>query len=282
MLRNAITIDVEDWHHDAEGLGGRALAGVAPRVEANLRRLLDLLDGSSVHATLFFLGEVAERHPDLVREAAARGHEIASHGYRHLPLSRLLRREFRDEVRRSLGLLRDLIGAPVVGFRAPYFSIKAGVGWPVEILAQEGVVYDSSILPIDRAPGLEVVSPRVPYRLPAGLWEIPVAVPRYLFWNVPLFGGFALRALPIRFVERRLVEFNRSFGPAVLHLHPWEIDVEGPEVETLSPLVRSLKRVGRGGLERKLQRLLAEYSFGSIAEAFPDSALGDLRRKPTT
>jgi hypothetical protein len=119
----------------------------------------------------------------------------------------------------------------------------------------------------------------VPYRLPGGVWESPVAVPRFLFWNLPLFGGFALRVLPPRFISRRLVAFNRTFGPAVLHLHPWEIDAHGPEVDTLSPVVRRLKRVGRSGLERKLQRLLAEHSFGSIAEAFP--VVGELQRNPT-
>lgn len=269
-MRNALTIDVEDWYHDAEGLGGSAPAVAEARVDRNLTRLLDVVEESGARATLFVLGEVAERFPGLVRDAAARGHEIASHGYRHRPIPALLRREFREQLRRSIDLLSDLGGAPVTGFRAPYFSIKAGVRWPVEILAESGVAYDSSILPIDRPPGLEVVSPRRPYRLESGVWEVPVAVSRFLFWHLPLLGGFALRALPASFVIRRLEQFNEEVGPAVIHLHPWEIDADGPEVEAVGPAVRALKRFGRSTLEGKLRRLLCGRAFAPIPEVFPE------------
>jgi polysaccharide deacetylase family protein (PEP-CTERM system associated) len=267
---NALTIDVEDWYHDGEGLGAAAPVGAEPRVDRTLPRLLDLAEAAGARATLFFLGEVAERFPGLVREAALRGHEIASHGYRHRPLGALLRREFRDDVRRSLERLGELSGAPVAGYRAPYFSIKSGVRWPVEILAGEGLRYDSSILPIDRAPGLELVSGRAPYRLPSGLWEVPVAVGRFGFWNLPFVGGFALRALPYGFVRRRLADFNREVGPAVVHLHPWEIDAEAPEVESVPRVIRAWKRLGRRGLTAKLARLLAEHRFAPIREVFPE------------
>jgi polysaccharide deacetylase family protein (PEP-CTERM system associated) len=269
-ISNALTIDVEDWYHDADGLGGSATPDPEPRVELNLHRLLDLLDRRRAHATLFFLGDVPERFPALVREAFARGHEIASHGYRHRPVGTWLRREFRDDVERSAALLQDLTGARVRGYRAPYFSIRADVHWPGDVLAELGFAYDSSVLPIDRAPGLELVSPRAPYRLGSGIWEVPVAVSRYLFWNLPLVGGFALRLLPLGFVEKRLAEFNREVGPAVVHLHPWEIDEAGPESPSISFVVRGFKRHGRSGLAAKLDRLLGAHSFGSIAEVFPE------------
>lgn len=268
MLINALTVDVEDWYHDAEGLAGKSPEAPVDRIDRTLPRLFDLLDAGGARATFFFLGDVAARFPGLVREAQARGHEIASHGDGHRPLAQRLQREFREDVRRSLRRLQDLTGAPVAGYRAPYFSIKAGVRWPLEILASEGVRYDSSILPIDRPPGLELVSPRAPYRLENGLWEVPVAVNRYLFWNLPLLGGFALRALPYGFVRRRLGEFNRDVGPAVIHLHPWEIDPEAPEAESVPLMVRGLKRVGRRGLAAKLERLFADARFAPIAEVF--------------
>lgn len=271
-VRNALTIDVEDWHHDAEGLLGRAAEAPEPRIERNLTRLLDLLGAHGAHATLFVLGDVAERFPALVRGAFARGHEIASHGDRHRPIAAMLRREFREDVSRGVGRLEDLTGRKVRGYRAPYFSIKAGVHWPGDVLAELGLGYDSSVLPIDRPPGLEVTTPLGPYRLASGLWEVPVSVQRYLFWSLPLLGGFALRALPIRFLENRLREFNRDVGPAVVHVHPWEIDADGPEVTGLSRPVRGLKRLGRRGLVAKLEHLLARHSFGSIAEAFPGIA----------
>ena len=265
---NALTIDVEDWHHDGDGLRPSGAAYEDARVERNLHRLLDLLDATRTRATLFVLGEVAERFPDLVRDAFRRGHEIASHGYRHRPVGAWLRREFRDDVARSRALLQDLTGAPVGGYRAPYFSIKAGVHWPGDVLAELEVGYDSSVLPIDRPPGLELVSPRGPYRLASGVWEVPIAVNRFGFWNLPLCGGFALRVLPVGFVERRLAEFNRDVGPAVVHLHPWELDAGGPEPASVPAAVRRLKRLGRSSLPRKLERLLAAHSFDSIATVF--------------
>jgi polysaccharide deacetylase family protein (PEP-CTERM system associated) len=269
-ISNALTIDVEDWYHDADGLGGSATPGLEPRVERNLHRLLDLLDRRNARATLFFLGDVVERSPGLVREAFARGHEIASHGYRHRPVGTWLRREFRDDVERSAALLQGVTGARVCGYRAPYFSLRADVHWPSDVLAEVGFTYDSSVLPIDRAPGLELVSPRAPYRLGSGIWEVPVAISRYLFWNLPLVGGFALRMLPLGFVEKRLAEFNREVGPAVVHFHPWEIDARGPEPRSISFVVRGLKRYGRNGLVTKLERLLGAHSFGPIADVFPE------------
>lgn len=267
---NALTIDVEDWYHDGDGIGDGCPGAPAARVDRNLRRLLDLLDTAGARATLFFLGEVAERFPGLVREAHARGHEIASHGCGHKPVRALLHREFREQLRRSIDLLSDVTGAKVCGYRAPYFSIRAGVAWPTRILAEEGIAYDSSILPIDRVPGLELVTPRAPYRLPSGVWEVPVSVSRYLFfWHLPLLGGFALRALPYGFLRRRLDEFNREVGPAVIHLHPWEIDPEGPEVDSIPAVVRGFKKFGRRGLFAKLERLLCEVRLGSIATVFP-------------
>lgn len=273
-IANALTIDVEDWYHDADGLAGEELRARSPRVEQNLHRLLDLLDEGRAQATLFFLGDVARRFPALVREASSRGHEIASHGDRHRSVATLLRSEFRADVVRARTLLEDLIGGRVRGYRAPYFSIKAGVHWPGDVLAEAGVGYDSSILPIDRAPGLELVSPRVPYRLASGLWEVPIAINRFGFWNLPMLGGFWLRAMPLGFVNRRLAEFNREVGPAVLHLHPWELDAEGPEAASIPLIVRGLKRVGRRKLADKLRRLLGAHSFGSISEVFPEIHAG--------
>jgi peptidoglycan-N-acetylglucosamine deacetylase len=278
--RNALTIDVEDWYHDA-GLCAEAAGERPARVERNLARLLDLCEERGAKATLFVLGEVAERSPGLIRDAFSRGFEIASHGWRHRPIGAGLRREFRDDVARSMTTLQDVTGARVFGYRAPYFSMKAGIHWPGDVLAELAVGYDSSVLPVDRAPGLELVSPRSPYRLASGVWEVPVSISRLWYWNLPLLGGFALRTLPIRFLEQQLETFNREVGPAVLHLHPWEIDPEGPEPPSVSWALRSFKRVGRGGLAGKLERLLGRHPFGTIADVF-SATLKPAEARPST
>ena len=269
--QHALTIDVEDWFHDDwrpdRGVDWDRLPST---LSADVGLLLELLAAAGSRATFFVLGDVAAREPALVRRIVAAGHEIASHGYRHRSVGTWLRREFRADVERSLRLLEDQTGAKVHGYRAPYFSIKAGVRWPTEVLAELGVTYDSSVLPIDRPPGLELVSPRAPYRLASGIWEVPVAVNRYGWWNLPLLGGFALRTLPLRFVDTRLVEFNLEVGPAVVHVHPWELDEQGPEPQSVSVAVRWLKRLGRRRLPDKLGGLLGAHSFVSIARAFPE------------
>jgi polysaccharide deacetylase family protein (PEP-CTERM system associated) len=261
--RHALSVDVEDWYHD----GGLA-AGEAGehRVERNMETLLGLFAEHGARATLFFLSEVAERYPALVRRAADAGHEIASHGHGHRPLSKLLRDEFRDDVRRSLAILEDVAGCRVHGYRAPYFSIKAGVRWPIDILAEAGLAYDSSILAIDRPPGLELVCPRSPFRLHNGLWEVPVGILQmFHFWHLPLAGGAGLRLVPPALLLRLVRRFERDVGAAVFYLHPWEIDAASPVGPGAG---RWLLRVGREKLAARLRWLLGVRKFGTIRETF--------------
>jgi polysaccharide deacetylase family protein (PEP-CTERM system associated) len=261
---HALSIDVEDWYHGAP----MQVATTGSRVERNTRVLLDLLQAHDQRATFCFLGEVVARFPALARRVAADGHEIGSHGYRHDRVTALTRREFRDDVTRSLRVIEDATGRPVHGYRAPCFSIKADVRWPLDILAAAGVRYDASILASDRPPGLELVCPRRPYRHANGLWEVPVGILQVLhFWHLPLASGTGLRLLPPWMLERWIRRFERDVGAAVFYLHPWEIDPHSP---TVAQPWRWLARHNRGRLPRRLDRLLARRRFGAIAEVFRD------------
>ena len=164
-------------------------------------------------------------------------------------------------------MLEDLTGTPVRGYRAPYFAIRAGVRWPIEQLAEAGYEYDSSVLAIDRPPGLELVSPRAPYRHHNGLWEVPVAVLQlFRFWHLPAASGWGLRVLPPRWLARGLQCFERDVGAGLFYLHPWELDVDSP---TGPGAGRWLLRLGRARLAPRLAALLRERRFVSIPEAFP-------------
>jgi polysaccharide deacetylase family protein (PEP-CTERM system associated) len=256
---------VEDWYHDA-ALGEPDR--LEHRVEANTEKLIELFADHGVRATFFILGEVAERVPRLVRRVSEAGHEVGSHGYRHRPVSHVLRREFRDDVKRSIEVLEDASGQRVRGFRAPYFSIKAGVRWPIETLAELGLVYDSSVLAIDRPPGLELVCPRSPFRHAGGIWEVPVGVLQLLFfWHLPVASGAGLRMLPPRLFWRCIRHFERDVGAAVFYLHPWELDPGSP---TAAGAGRWLLRFGRQRLAERLATLLRQRSFAPIGEVFPE------------
>jgi len=262
---HALSIDVEDWYHDSHL---QVLGSPEHRVELNTLRLLDLLAAHEVRATFFFLGEVTQRFPALARRVAAAGHEVGSHGYEHRRVMQMTRGEFRADVVRSLRTIEDATGQPVWGYRAPYFSIKTDVRWPIEILAEAGVRYDASILAIDRPPGLEVVCPRAPYRHENGLWEVPVAVLRVgPFWHLPLASGTGLRLLPRRLLDRYVRHFEREVGSGVFYLHPWELDPDSPAAPGMG---RWLLRVGRAGLPRRLDALLRDYTFAPIAEVFAE------------
>lgn len=265
---HALSIDVEDWYHDG---GLDAPARSEQRVETNVLQLLDILAAGGARATFFILGEVAAQYPSLVRRIAAAGHELASHGYHHRPLPALLWREFRDDVSRSLGSIEDAGGRPVRGYRAPYFSMPLGVRWPIETLAELGLRYDSSVLPIDRPPGLELVCPRSPFRHHNGLWEAPVAVLEFLgLWHLPLASGTGLRMLPRATLMKAIRRFEQDVGPGVFYLHPWELDPGSPAGPGRG---RWLLRLGRERLRERLQTLLRARRFLPIAEVFPQLVL---------
>jgi polysaccharide deacetylase family protein (PEP-CTERM system associated) len=202
------------------------------RTNGSTNRVLDLLDRRGAKGTFFVLGWTAERHPALVRRIAERGHEVASHGWDHELVTRQTPEVFRADVRRARAFLQDLSGQPVLGYRAPSYTIVQRTRWALPILAEEGYAYDSSIFPIARRrygiPG----APRWPHRIafPQGgaIAEFPLPTVRCGPLNVPATGGAYLRLLPYRFQERALSAFVASGRPYVLTVHPWELDAAQP------------------------------------------------------
>jgi polysaccharide deacetylase family protein (PEP-CTERM system associated) len=263
VRHHALSIDVEDWYHDV-AVG--EIATPESRVEQNTLHLLELLAEHGAHATFFFLGAVAERFPGLVRRVAAAGHEIGSHGYAHRPVSSLSRRELQADVARSLGVIGDALGEPVRAYRAPYFSIAAGEQWPLDVLRELGIHYDSSILATTGRPGFTLVSPRVPYQFDNGLWEIPVAVFKFgLVHYVPLASGAGLRWLPPALLDRWLRRFEQDVGAGLFYMHPWELDSESP---TAAQLSRWFLRPGRRKFAARLRALMESVHFSSIQEVY--------------
>ncbi len=236
QVANALTVDVEDWYHVCGLASEPAIPRGEWRVRDNVEKLLALLARHGVQATFFVLGSVAEALPEIVTSIAAAGHEVASHGYSHRLVTSLTATEFRGEIRRTDEILGALAGAKPVGFRAPQWSLPAGAAWPFEILREEGYRYDSSVtpLPIIGDPR----APRTPYLVATTggeMWEIPPMVTPSPLGNLPTGGGWGLRFFPRALIRATVRGLNRRGEPAVIFLHPRELDPSGPRL-ALSPL----------------------------------------------
>ena len=271
-ITNALTIDVEDYFQVS------ALAPYIPRsqwdsrecrVERNVERILAMLAERQVRATFFTLGWVAERYPQLVRSIVAGGHELASHGYGHERASDLSPEAFSQDIQRAKGLLEDLGGAPVLGYRAPSFSIGIGNLWAFDQLARAGYRYSSSIYPIKHDHYGMPDSPRFAYRVGAGLLEIPVTTVRMGKRNFPSTGGGWFRLMPYALSRWMLQKVNREDRePAIFYFHPWEIDVGQPRIPGIDAKTRFRHYLNLGRTEGRLQQLLQDFRWGRMDEIF--------------
>jgi len=273
-VRNALTIDVEEYfqaHAYAKVIERADWERIPGRVAANVRRLLALLAEHGTHATFFILGWVADRHPELVREIAAAGHEVGSHGYAHQLVDRQGPEEFAADLARSLAAIGRALGQPgaLLGYRAPGFSLTARTLWALDILRAQGIRYDSSLQPMltRRGNGAYGAS-RFATRLDAGLWEFPVSTVRLAGWNCPVAGGAYFRLLPLWVTRRAIERINAEGRPAVVYLHPWEMDPEEPDVPEAPFLARARHRLNLGRTEARLRSLLGERAFGPLCEVF--------------
>jgi polysaccharide deacetylase family protein (PEP-CTERM system associated) len=279
-IPGALSVDVEEYFH------ATVFAGTIPRGEWESRRgrvggpvqrLVDLFEEWEVRATFFFLGWVAERDPGLVRAVAAAGHEIGSHGYEHKLVNELGPAGFREDIRRTKLLLEEITGHAVRGYRAPTFSITPSTTWALEVLAEEGYAFDSSIFPIRHDRYGFPSFPRRPVRLWFGarpLVEFPLSTWRVLGLNIPVSGGGYLRHLPLWFTEWGLSAVRRSGLPVLLYVHPWEIDAGQPRVPLSWPSrVRHYR--GIGATAERLRALVAGRLFRSVSEVIETTSVPD-------
>lgn len=272
MPSHFFTVDVEEHFQVSafEGCVPRAdWDRLESRVAGNVARLLDILAAAGARATFFVLGWIGERHPDVVRAIAAAGHEVASHGQDHRRVTEQTADEFRASVRRSKRTLEDISGTPVIGFRAPSFSIVLGREWALDVLVEEGYRYDSSLFPV-RRPGYGYAGGRrEPHTLvrPGGeLLEFPPATLRRFGWTLPAAGGAYLRILPFALVRAAFREAEREGVSTTFYVHPWEVDPAQPRF-AVSSTARFRHYTGLDRTARRVERLLAEFAFTSIASS---------------
>jgi polysaccharide deacetylase family protein (PEP-CTERM system associated) len=278
-ITNALTIDVEDYFQVSAFAPYIARADWDRRecrVERNVDRILELLDEHDTAATFFTLGWIAERYPQLVRRIAEQGHEVASHGYGHERASDLNRADFRADINRAKGVLEDLTGHAVNGYRAPSFSIGPGNLWALDSLARTGHRYSSSIYPIRHDHYGMPNAPRFAHQAADGLIEIPITTLRLFNRNLPSSGGGYFRLLPYALSRWMLRQVNTTDGEAaVFYFHPWEIDPGQPRIDGIDRKTRFRHYVNIHRMDRRLQSLLGDFKWGRMDRLFLDRTAGN-------
>ena len=277
ILRNALTIDVEDYFQVSAFAPHIARADwprLECRVEANIERILLLLDSRRIHATFFTLGWIAERYPAMLRRVADAGHEVASHGYAHLRASDQSAAQFADDVRRSKTILEQLTGLAVRGYRAPSFSIGAANLWAFDELQEAGYRYSSSIYPIRHDHYGMPDAPRFAWRPrgPNGVLELPVSTVRLRGRNLPAGGGGYFRLMPYALSRWLLRRINSRDGQAgIFYFHPWELDPGQPRPLGLSTRTRFRHYLNLGRMEARLGRLTGDFAWDRMDRIFLES-----------
>ncbi len=277
-VRNFLTIDVECWFH-AYNIGDKIPRSTwhlqETQILKNMDRLLLLLQAHNTKATFFVLGWVADHFPEVVRMIDAEGHEIATHGYHHELVTRITPQEFEADLLQSLEAINRHTSQEVLGHRASNFTVVKDTLWALEILAKNGIRYDSSIFPIGRKRyGIEGYSQRHPHtlRMPDGrpLIELPMSTTRLLGSNklLPVAGGGYFRLYPYHLTAAFIENENRNGLPAMVYLHPWELDSEQSRYY-LGASKTFQHYVNLESTEWKLDRLLERFSFGSVKEGLP-------------
>jgi len=235
-MYNILSVDVEEWFHP------EAVQHLFPRekwdecesrIEKNVENLLNLFQLHNTKATFFILGWIAEKYPAMIKNIAEAGHEIASHGYNHLMITKMNEVGFQNDLRKSIEILENTSGKKICGYRAPTFSIVDDTKWAWQILENNGFLYDSSVYPVfhDRygipdAPRTQFL----PLQNPGTIIEFPLSTLKILGKNLPFGGGGYLRIFPLWFTTMAFRNLNRQNIPGILFVHPWEFDSDQPKI----------------------------------------------------
>ncbi|PMQ11163.1 XrtA system polysaccharide deacetylase [Janthinobacterium sp. AD80] len=276
-LANALTIDVEDYFQVsafAAHIDRADWPRLECRVEANIERILLLLEGRGIHATFFTLGWIAERYPAMLRRVAQAGHEVASHGQAHRRANEQSPAQFAADVRLSKTLIEQLTGHAVLGYRAPSFSIGAGNLWAFDVLQEAGYRYSSSIYPIRHDHYGMPDSPRFAWRPrgPQGVLELPISTVRVRGRNLPAGGGGYFRLMPYVLSRWLLRRINSHDGQAgIFYFHPWELDPGQPRPSGLGAKTRFRHYLNLGRMEARLARLTNDFSWDRMDRIFLES-----------
>jgi polysaccharide deacetylase family protein (PEP-CTERM system associated) len=276
---NVLSVDVEDYHNQLAVDFQDRIEPPTQEAEWCTERLLEIFSDSGAKGTFFILGEIAEAYPQLVRRIADEGHHLGIHGFHHLRIGQQTPQQFREAISAAKWLVEDLTGRQADAYRAPCFSLNETTLWALEILADLGFRYDSSIFPIQSRRYGMAAAPRLPflYRL-AGertIWEVPLSTVEVGSRRLGACGGGFLRLFPLSYTRYAMRQLNQAGSPAIVYLHPYEVEPD-PVIEPLPGMSwkQSLnfrflnfhQCVGRKSVESKIRWLLKHHRFGTIEQ----------------
>lgn len=277
QLPNAMTVDVEDYFQVSafENAVSRSdWENMPARLPRNIDKILEMFDGAGVKGTFFTLGWACKKFPQIVRNIAAAGHEVASHGFDHSRVETFSQQEFRADVEGTRKRLEDVSGTPVLGYRAPSFSIGRETLWAHDVLAEAGYAYSSSVFPIQHDHYGLPEAPRFPFRSSeTGVLEIPMSSLSLLGRNWPCSGGGFFRLLPVFYSKWAVRRMNvKEKMPAVFYFHPWELDPDQPRMKGVSAKARFRHYVNLGKFESRLSQMLQDFDWDRMDRIFLGAA----------
>jgi polysaccharide deacetylase family protein (PEP-CTERM system associated) len=282
MIKNILTVDLEDWfvvENLKDAISFNKWGELQSRVEKTAARLLELFEFYNVRATFFTLGWVAEKYPDLIYTIASYGHEIGCHSYRHDRVDAMTKADFRKDTELAIKTIENACGIAPRGYRAPSWSINSKISWAFEVLADSGFLYDSSIYPIKHDIYGEPGGPKRIFKMDLGnnksLYEIPASTIKFFGKDFPVGGGGYLRHSPFWFTEKMISKLNRQNIPAVIYIHPWELDKNQPRMENLSAFQKYRQYGSIETLQKKFELILQKFDFCPAGDY-----ITTLKRKP--
>ncbi len=266
-MLNALSFDLEEWfcgHILEQGLGRNQWDKQELRSVRITRYLLKILKRHKTKATFFVLGWLAERAPELVAEIADAGHEIASHGYWHKSITYMNAYEFACDLEKSLEITSAITKQEIIGYRAPHFTVTKSTLWSLDIMAQYGIKYDSSVFPIGLHPDYGIANARLDiYKITPNITEVPLSTVNILGMRIPCGGGGYFRLYPYALTKTLLARCNKEGRPAVFYLHPWELDPHQPNLKL--PYISKFRHYNNlHKTSHRLNKLLEDFRFTSI------------------
>jgi polysaccharide deacetylase family protein (PEP-CTERM system associated) len=270
-MRNILTVDLEDWLHSSlelfDGIQGcEEVYRPTERVVWNTQRLLRILEENRTKATFFVLGTVGESFPELIKDINRHGHEVATHGYSHTLVYRQTKEEFRQDLRKSINIIQNISGEKILGYRAPYFSIREDSIWAIDVLKEEGLTYDASIFPLRRrlygVKDMDKVTTN-------GIIEFPVSKMSFFGYEFPFGGGGYLRLFPYALTKWAIRRLNKQGKSAVCYIHPYEIETSdfqnyGLENNVKTRFITFAQKFNREKTEHKIRSSLRDFEFTAI------------------